>query len=306
MSHENVDSWESRIEQVAQILGKTVDEVEEILNAEPFRLTQDPNRLEMLSDEDVTPFGDLRKMFCDENGVSLPQLRMCMKVMRGPKESVKASQMDSNMLGLKARYGLETSLDDLGIDQILEFYNPKKRDKVHEIIRERYEDRYGAVIAFKPDSTKVAIEETLDYISDLEAGLPTETSLEVDGEHVRLYRVGETPNEKIDEDPLFPGTPLRRDRSTVNRVNWKDISLSTRQFFRLLVQEDLIDPNDRVELRKIIQLDIKELKDIFPEVSVVFKELDKDGNLPKLTLSTSSLASTKKQDPFAIRRNRVR
>ena len=306
MSHENVDSWESRIEQVAQILGKTVDEVEEILNAEPFRLTQDPNRLEMLSDEDVTPFGDLRKMFCDENGVSLPQLRMCMKVMRGPKESVKASQMDSNMLGLKARYGLETSLDDLGIDQILEFYNPKKRDKVHEIIRERYEDRYGAVIAFKPDSTKVAIEETLDYISDLEAGLPTETSLEVDGEHVRLYRVGETPNEKIDEDPLFPGTPLRRDRSTVNRVNWKDISLSTRQFFRLLVQEDLIDPNDRVELRKIIQLNIKELKDIFPEVSVVFKELDKDGNLPKLTLSTSSLASTKKQDPFAIRRNRVR
>ena len=85
-----VDSWEARIEQVAKIVGKTPEEVEEILNAPPYQITQDPNRLEMLSDEDVTPFGDMRKMFCDDNGVTLPQLRLAMKWLRGPKGSTRA------------------------------------------------------------------------------------------------------------------------------------------------------------------------------------------------------------------------
>jgi hypothetical protein len=306
MSHESVDSWESRIEQVAKILGKTPTEVEEILNAEPFRITSDPNREAMLADEEVTPFGDLRKMFCDENGVSLPQLRMCMKVLRGPKGSTKATEMDTNVLAFNARYGLETTVEDLDIDQILEFYNPRKRNRIHELIRDRYENTYGPVIAFKPDSNKVALEETLDYIADLESGLPVEESIEVDGEPVRLYRVGEVPNQKVDEDPLFPGTPLRRDRSTVNRVNWKDISLETRQFFRILVEDNFIDPEDRVELRKVIRLDLKELKEIFPEAYLTFKELGAEGDLPKLKMSAKSIGSSRTQNPFAIKRNRVR
>jgi len=306
MSHENVDSWESRIEEVAKILGKPTTEVEEILNSEPFRLTQDPNRLEMLADEEVTPFGDLRKMFCDENGVSLPQLRMCMKVLRGPKGSTKATQMDTDVLAFNSRYGLETTVEDLDIEQILEFYNPKKRNRIHEVINDRYGSAYGPIIAFKPNSDKVAIEETLDYIADLESGLPTEESIEVDGEHVRLYHVGEVPNERIDEDPLFYNTPLRRDRSTINRVNWKDVSLETRQFFRILVGENYIDPNNRVELRKVIRLGFEELKDIFPEAYLTFKELKNEGDLPKLKMSMKSVISSKKQDPFAVKRNRTR
>ena len=176
MSHVRVDSWESRIEQVAKILGKESEEVEAILNKEPFRITQDPNRLEMLSDEEITPFGDMRKIFCDEEGVSLPQLRMCMKVLRGPKGSKKVTDMDVDTLAFNAKYGLQTTVEDLDIDHLLEFYNPKKRNKIHDIIRDRYENRYGAVIAFDPNSNNVAIEETLDYIAGLEAGLSIEES----------------------------------------------------------------------------------------------------------------------------------
>ena len=306
MSHENTDSWESRIEEAAKILGKTPAEVEEILNSEPFRLTQDPNRLEMLSDEDVTPFGDLRKMFCDDKDVSLPQLRMCMKVLRGPKGSTKATEMDTNVLAFNTKYGLETTIDDLSIEQILEFYDPKKRNSIHDIIRERYEKTYGPVIAYKPDSTKVDLEATLDYINDLEDGLPETSSVEVDGELVRLYRVGEVPNEKLEEDPLFPNVPLRRGRSTVNRVNWTNISQNVRQFFRILVNEGLVEPNNRVDVRKVIQLDFDGLKELFPEAYLAFKELKRDEDLPKLTLSMKSAVSSKTQDPFAVRRNRVR
>jgi len=307
MSNETpTDSWESRINQVAKILSKTPDDIEEILSADPFRITQDPNRLEMLADEEVTPFGDLRKMFCDENGVSLPQLRMCMKVLRGPKGSQKASEMDTNVLAFNAKYGLETHVEDLDIEQILPFYNPKKRNRIHELIRDRYESEFGPVIAFKPNSEKIAVEETLDYIADLESGLPAEESIEVDGELVRLYKVGEVPNEKVDEDPLFPDCPLRKGRSTHNRVNWTDISIEVRQFFRILHEysED-IDPNNRLELRKVVRLPLDELREIFPEIYLIYKELKADNKLPSLKMSLRTVTS-RTQNPFAIGRNRTR
>jgi hypothetical protein len=324
MSNQTQDSWESRIEEVAKILGKEIVEVEEILNSDPFKLTQEPNRLEMISDEDITPFGDMRKMFCDENNVTLPQLRMCMRVLRGPKDSVKVSQMDTDALAFNTKFGLETTLEDLEIEQILEFYKPKRKNRIHDVIRERYENSYGPVIAFHPNSQKVAIDETLDYIADLESGLPVEHFIDVDGVPVKLHKVGQTPDESLNEDPLFHNRPLRRGRSTINRINWTDIGLPERQFFRILLDKGLINGSDRLELRKIIRLQRKELIEIFPEAELKFQELDSRGELPKLKIftgdnlgfsysssSTSSSSSTcssssRAQDPFATKRNRIK
>jgi len=306
MSENKKDSWESRINQVAKILGKDPAEIEEILSQEPFKITQDPNRLEMISDEEITPFGDMRRMFCEENGVSLPQLRMCMKVLRGPKESSKASKMDTDIFSLNAKYGLETRIEDLGIEQLLPYYDPKKHNKVYELIDEKYGKKYGNFIAFKPNSQSIAIEETLDYIADLESGLPMENSIEVDGEPVRLYGIGNLPNEKVEEDPFFPGKPLRRGRSSVNRINWSNISIETRQFFRILLEEKFVNPEDRIEIRKVIQLTINELKEIFPEAYLTFKELKEDGDLPSLKIDLSSVSSSFSQNPFSIKRNRIK
>ena len=62
--------------------------------------------------------------------------------------------------------------------------------------------------------------------------------------------------------PLFPGKPLRRGRSSVNRINWINIDLATRQFFRILVTEGFIDPNNRVEMRKVINLLCKVVREL--------------------------------------------
>ena len=55
----------------------------------------------MLSDEEVTPFGDLRREFCENSDVKIAKLRMAIKYLRGPKDSEKASNLDPEDLMLK-------------------------------------------------------------------------------------------------------------------------------------------------------------------------------------------------------------
>ena len=106
----------------------------------------------------------------------------------------------------------------------------------------------------------------------------------------------------IDEDPLFEGTPLLRGRSTSNRINWEGISFEVRQFFRLLGKSDPCLRHNRLALSQLVNKKIAELKVIYPELYMEFKELSKKGELPKLQMSMTE-AATKKNNPFGINRS---
>jgi hypothetical protein len=187
----------------------------------------------------------------------------------------------------------------------LPLYKPAKSNRISHALEKRY-GKYGKFIAFRPSSTEVATEETIDYITDLEQGFEPEDSIMVDGELVRLYGVGEVPNNIVDEDPLFPGYPLKRDRSTVNRINWKGVSQEVRQFMRLLVEEGEVDPDKRSERRVIMDLlsaGFNQLKETYPETFMTYREKKELDDLPKLRLPVGS-TSGKVQDPFSVRSNR--
>jgi hypothetical protein len=293
------DCWETRISEFAKIMGKSVAVVEEALGQKPFELTKDtPCILEMLSDEEIVPFGDLRKIFSDDMGISLPKLRMGIKFLRGPKED-REKEISPNVIAMKNKYGIDIRMEDLTLEQLLEFYNPSKKDKVYEILKDKYESKYGAFIAYKPGTKEVAIDEVLNYVTDLDTGYNKDSSIEVDEELCRLYKVGEVPNETFDEDPLFIGVPLKRERSQKNRVSWECVELEIRQFFRILLREKLINPHDRVAIGTIIGKPIKELKQIFPEAYLIFKEKKETNTLDPLKVHSSN--SNKVQDPFSMR-----
>ena len=265
-SNPNNDTWESRIERTAKVMGLDPQKVEEILNNPSFKITKESYGLEMLSDESVTPFGDLRKLFCEDNGVSVPQLRMAIKYLRGEQKTKTTTEtIDPDMLDLQRKYGINIKfkLDDLGAEELMPLYNPNKDNAIYRTLVKKYGNK--KVVAFKPDSNVVAVEETINYIVDLNDGYPEEESIEVDGELVRLYPVGVLPNQEVEEDPLFPGCPLKRGRSLNNRVNWTGVNIESRQFFRLLLNSKEIDPNDRVRISQLIKGDYKE---IFPEILV--------------------------------------
>lgn len=294
---EIVDCWENRIEQAAKVMGLSSSEVEAILATKGFEITKEPCGLQMLSDEEVIPFGDLRKLFCENNEVAVPKLRMAIRFLRGPKDSPKTTEIDTDMIALQSKYGIRSRMEDLGMEELLPYYKPNKKNRIYETLLKKFGTK--PVIAFKPDSTEIAVNETLDYIADIENGLPEEEAIDVDGELVKLYPVGKIPNQVVDEDPLFEGQPLKRGRSMINRFNWSSVKTEVRQLFRILVDRDDIEPNDRVNIAQLIKKSVSELKDLFPEAYMQYKELKAKGDLPKLVLSLDE-AATKRNDPFGI------
>jgi len=293
------DTWENRIEQSANVMGITPEKVEQILATKGYEITKEPCGLQMLSDEEVTPFGDLRKLFCEENDIAVPKLRMAIRFLRGPKDSPKTTEIDTEMVALQSKYGFRMRMEDLGVEELLPYYKPNKKNRVYETLVKKFGDR--PIIAFKPDTTEIAISETLDYIADTESGLPEEDTIEVDGELVKLYPVGKIPNQMVDEDPMFEGQPLKRGRSMVNRFNWSSVKTDVRQLFRILVERKEINPNDRLNISQLIKKSLVELKELFPEAYMQYKELKAKGDLPKLVLSLDE-AATKRNDPFSINR----
>lgn len=300
------DTWENRISQTANILGKTSVEVETILNTPPYSINKD-NGLELLSSEEATPFGDLRSLFCEKNNIPLPKLRMAIKYLRGkPGKVTTQNETDSALIELQTKYGIDTSLEDLDAEQLLPYYNPKRKNAIHDILLNRFGVKYGAFILFRPDTEDVAVEETLNYLADLESGYPAEETIEVDGEPVKPYEIGRIPDEMVDEDPLSVNTALKRDRSMVNRINWKDIPKEIRQFFRILHNRGDVSVRtvaERINVSTLIKMSLNELKELFPEAYVDFKTQKKNQTLPPLIVSVQE-AVNRKSNPFGIGKNR--
>jgi hypothetical protein len=260
----------------------------------------------MLSDEEVTPFGDMRRAFCEESDCKIAQLRMSIKYFRGPSNSEKASNLDPELLVLKQKFGYKIRLQDIDPSELIPYYNPAKASSpITNILKEKFGDT--AVIAFKPGTKEIAVEETIDYLADIEQGLPTTDTIEVDGSLVRLYPVGIVPDQAMDEDPLFDNVPLRKQRSAVNRLNWSNVAQDARQFCRLILDAGEIDPNDRLSVRELVKLaekGVKALNEVYPEVGLIYREKSENNELPKLRVKTSEIKNGKTNHPFNIGSNR--
>ncbi len=98
---------------------------------------------------------------------------------------------------------------------------------------------------------------------------------------------------------------MKRERSIINRVNWDGIGKTQRQFARLLVKDGTINANDRLHVRQLI-LDLKgeisDLKKLYPETHMKFKELSERDELPKLHLTLDE-AIVKSNNPFGVNRS---
>lgn len=296
-----LDTWEKRISMFSKTVGKSMEEVERALAEKPLEITEEtPRALEMLSDDEITPFGDLRHALVEKAGISLPLFRMGVKYLRGPKENRTKIEIEPNMMAIHKKYGMEMTIDSLSLEQLLEFYDPSEEHKISEILRDKYERKYGKFIAYKKGSKEIAIDDILNYIADIDTGFEKTEYIDVDGDPCKLYGIGEIPKEKLDEDPLYPGHALKRNRSTKNRISWEGIDLETRQFFRVLYQTGLIQREDRLGIGQIIVKSIDDLKEIFPEAYIKFIELKEDGELPKLKVKIDSI-DKRVQDPFRIK-----
>ena len=298
------DSWKNRIQNASVFLGITPEIIEEKLKA--LGVEKEPAGMEMLSDETITPFGDLRKVFGDDMGVPIAKLRMAMKYLRGPKDSKKTDTISPEFIKINEKYGVKLRLENVPTDQLLEDYDPKN---IHSPITITLKKRYGdtPVIVFKPDSVIVDIETTANYIADLDTGYAEEDVIESEGKLVKIYKVGEMPNQTVDEDPLFEGSPLKNGRSIVNRVNWNKVSKEARQFIRIAIEMNEINTDNKREVRETLKdavEGIDKLAEIYPEVDLEYRERKTKQELPNLVMSLEDATAERTQNPFNIGRNR--
>lgn len=295
------DTWENRIKTAATFMGTSTKIVEEGLKS--LGVEEEPAGLEMLSDENVTPFGDIRAIFCENElygKIPIAKVRMAMKYLRGPKDSGKTDSIDPELMALKTKYGIKLKMEDVEPSELLEHYHPEQPSHpITVALKKRFGDQ--AVVVFKPDSKIVDIEATANYIADLEQGYAEQETVDVDGELVRVYPIGQVPNKMVSEDPLFPGQPLKRSRSVVNRVNWENISDDSRKLCRIIVERDEIDVNDRFSVKELIKLaeNFEELKKFYPEAALDYRERKQKDELPRLQM-TMNETNGRKQNPFGV------
>lgn len=288
-------NWNDRMAAAAAVLDLTPTVFEE-----EFKKLTHITTVEDLDDDDVFKFGDFREIY---KSLPVPVLRKVFKALRGGKLTAMSGsnpEIDSRVQELRS-LGLKVRLEDADPATLLKFYLPDKpADPVSTALKKRFGDK--PVLAFRDDGS-LAITETLQYIADLEQNYPEQETITVDGKLAKLWPVGAKPDTMVEEDPLFPGQPLRNGYSLVNHRNWTKVSMENRQICRIILERGEIDPDNKEAILRLLER--AETKDglnaAYPEAELEFREKKKKDNLPKLKVELGS-SSGKPNNPFGVHR----
>lgn len=280
-----------RLQKAAEILTIPETTLQEVLTSKIGVSNED------LNDEYVFRFADFNEAL---KPIPIAKARKAYRLLRTGKLSGDESK-NSRSEELKA-LGVKTTISTVGVLSLIKIYDPTKvNDPVTEELRRRFGDT--PVIAFN-DNNEVDIETTSNVLDDLAQGLPTgETAIRDDGSAVRLQKIGVIPFLLFDEDPLFPGKPLKRNRSTVNNRNWSHVDQQSRQFCRILAERGDINVNsvqDVIFLLTTASGGIKALGMIYPEAALEYSEKLRRNELPSLKIELGR--SAKKNNPFSTNR----
>jgi len=264
-----------------------------------------------LDDDYVFRFSDFRDAFKES---PIASVRKAYRALRGGKDGEEKAHtgkgLDERTEQLRA-IGLKVRVDDASSETLLGLYIP---DRPNDPVTNALKKRFGVtpIIAFREDGT-LAKAEILQYISDIEQNYPKQETLVVDGKLTKLWPIGVKPDQMVDEDPLFPGQPLRNEYSVVNNRNWSKVGRETRKLCRIIVDRGDIDVNNNEAVLRLLERAKADetvstqspipasLLEAYPEAELEFRERKKRDELPKLKIALGS--NVKPNNPFGSKRS---
>jgi hypothetical protein len=289
MARMNAMTTQSRISAAAGFLNITEEELTKKL--EVMGLSDAD-----LIDDYVFRFGDFRDSLADK---PIALVRKAYRALRGSKSE---SEQDARAVELKQKFGLKPTLETASLEQLLALYDMNKpQDPVTIALLKRFDNK--AVLVFKSATGELDVSATVAYVNDLEQKLTEERDLVPDsgGTLVEPQMVGALVNVVLDEDPLFPGKPLRQHRSVVNHRNWERVNLINRQLCRIILERGEIDTENRDAVLRLIERAEKELlPEAFPEAFVEYGKRVITDDLPKLKMRPGDKPHTA-NNPFGIK-----
>jgi len=172
--------------------------------------------------------------------------------------------------------------------ELIENLDPEEDNPVYKKLAEIAKDE--PFIVFNSGKT-VDVETTLKLLIEIKKGYPGRQHIEVEGNVKKVYRIGELPEDHVDENPLYPNRPLRPD-GTCDQTgrSWEGVSLNVRQLVRIAMKMGDIKNIDLDKANMIHDMVLQEgafekLKKRYPKSAIEFERLESLDELPKLRIT---------------------
>jgi len=249
--------------------------------------------------------GDARKVFCegDPPVIPVPWFRKIWAVLSdGQPTSTAIGKGKTDITGLAELIIGQRPASQWSDKALIEAYSTDCSGEIIDEFKKRADGK--EIIAFEDESAGIVnVDITVNLLRESRRRItPKIIKISGNGKVYKLYTVGDFPSEIYEESPLAPGTLLFNGNCDVCGMDFSEISKEAKQFLRVAYNEGKTPKNsDRISLRMLISAaksGLGELKDVFPEVGIVYDELLKTDELPSLKSVNSKSNGTVNSDPF--------
>lgn len=209
------------------------------------------------------------------------------QIFRGNKDEDSSPQNNHSPRPVSAK-----KADRMSPKELVEHFDP---EDPHNPVGQRLMSisRGEPFIVYETGRT-VDVVTTTKLLLELKSGFPEGRKTVTVGNEIKpVYVIGYLPEHYVDENPIYIGRPLRPD-GTCDQLNrsWDGVELEVRQFIRVGINlNTLIVSRDKAHdyLDWALKVDaLTYLRNRYPEVSVAFDRLKKEGNLPSLQIELSN------------------
>lgn len=236
-------------------------------------------------------------MYEDLTGCGLPVM-----LARRIVETVFRKSASVEVKSEKPTYISDKKALAMTIKELVERYDPVEHDgAVGKRLKEF--SKGEPCIAFNPNGG-INVELSAKEIKHLRDGEEAREFVKIDGRPTKLFRIGERLGNLVDENPLYPGLPLRDGECGQSGRSWDGISDTVRQLLYLAVSDShelkisqTLDAHNMLDsiLAKDETARERFVRERFPSASLAHDELKAQSKLPTLKLVRGA---TRKQDPF--------
>jgi hypothetical protein len=180
--------------------------------------------------------------------------------------------------------------------QLVESYDPKEPDNA--VGKRLKEISKGQRFLIFDKNAAVDVENSIKLLEELRMSFPEREIFTIGGVVFKLYRVGDRVDDWVEENPLYPGRPLRPD-GTCDQLNrsWDGVPLEVRQLVRVVSDHNTGNMDNFHDWMDWALSDTKRFSVRFPKQVALYEELKANGGLPKLRIKLSAIPQ-RKNDPF--------
>ena len=189
-------------------------------------------------------------------------------------------------------------VDTMSIEDLLGAYDPREPDsRVARRLKTITGDKKCIVFL---GTGAVAIEPSAKLVRELRDGLPEIALLTWDGDVHKTHRIGERPARTFDENPLYPGQPLRGGICGISGIDWTGVALDLRRVIYLAVMrthEITVTPDVPMSIESLLHgydgdtaAAMQLIRRRFRRAAVLFDELNATDSLPSLKINPSASA----------------